>query len=155
MRKSPSGVTIVLDFASVAHSIWQKESDSAQAIWAGRLAIVLFCASLAMTLMVGAFQSYVVSRYMGWRFVDRRLHQCSHHHQPTSEGLKMTGAQYRAARNHVNEKMPGISGRGLLPRPGSVGSFPECISYRHGRLDGDPEEDFSDDKDSTESDFTV
>ena len=53
----------------------------------------------------------------------------------------MTGAQYRAARNHVNEKMRGISGRGLLPRPGSVG-----ISYRHGRLDGDPEEDFSDEK---------
>jgi hypothetical protein len=60
-----------------------------------RPALVLFCASLAMTLMVGAcffrglrIQSYVVSRYMGWRFVDRRLHQCSHHHQPTSEGLK-------------------------------------------------------------------
>ena len=85
-------------------------------------------------------QSYVVSRYMGWRFV------CSHHHQPTSEGLKMTGAQYRAERNHVNKKMRGISGRGLLPRPGSVGSSPECISYRHGRLDGDPEEDFSDEK---------
>ena len=58
----------------------------------------------------------------------------------------MTGAQYRAARNHVNEKMRGISGRGLLPRPDSVGSSPECISYRHGRLDGDPEEDFSDEK---------
>ena len=32
----------------------------------------------------------------------------------------MTGAQYRAARNHVNEKMRGISGRGLLPRPDLV-----------------------------------
>ena len=100
----------------------------------------------SMLLQGLRIQSYVVSRYMGWRFVDRRLHQCSHHHQPTSEGLKMTGAQYRAARNHVNEKMRGISGRGLLPRPGSVGSSPECISYRHGRLDGDPEEDFSDEK---------
>ena len=85
MRKPPSGVTIVRDFASVAHSIWQKESDIAQAIWAGRLcyrAVLRLSGDDAdgrsMLLQGLRIQSYVVSRYMGWRFVDRRLHQCSH-----------------------------------------------------------------------------